>query len=63
MAEARDVVQIRLSDQERLSGVMDPANLVEALVTLHRDGMSRTMLLTVRHRRLEQRRILQTKYA
>jgi hypothetical protein len=38
MEEARGVTQIRLSDEERLSGVMDPRNLVEALVTLHRDG-------------------------
>jgi hypothetical protein len=47
MEEARGVTQIRLSDQERLSGVMDPGNLVEALVTLHRDGWPFTSVLTV----------------
>jgi hypothetical protein len=47
MEEARGVTQIRLSDQEQLSGVMDPGNLVEVLVALHRDGWSFSTVLTV----------------
>ena len=34
-----EVVQIPLSDEERISGVPTVAHLQESLITLHRDGM------------------------
>jgi len=36
----REVVQIQITDEERISGVLELAKLQEALITLHTDGIS-----------------------
>jgi hypothetical protein len=40
MAFPREIVQIRITDEERISGVLELAKLQEALITLHTDGTS-----------------------
>ena len=35
-----EITQIRLSDEERISGELEIEKLQEAIITLHRDGLS-----------------------
>jgi hypothetical protein len=49
MALPREVVQIQITDEERISGVLELAKLQEALITLHTDGISSVLSLSTRN--------------
>lgn len=40
MGSPREILQIRITDEERISGVLDLAKLQEALIALQTDGTS-----------------------
>jgi hypothetical protein len=41
MASAREIVQIRITDDERISGVLELAKLQQAIIALQDDGSPR----------------------
>jgi hypothetical protein len=41
MASAREIVQIRITDDERISGVLELAKLQQAIIALQDDGSRR----------------------
>lgn len=40
MAFPREIVQIQITNEERISGVLELAKLQEALIAIHTDGTS-----------------------
>ena len=43
------VTRIKLSEQERLSGIPEPVTVENALIALHRDGMPCEITLIIRN--------------
>jgi hypothetical protein len=48
------MIQIRLSEEERISGVPEPATIEKALESLHLHGSHASFFADCRHRRSEQ---------